>query len=147
MALSSGTREDDMSSRWVVLMAILVAATAACTREDTGAALALPGRDFGIEISGVRLLSSGDLAQLDYRVVDYEKAKSLLKGEMRLLPEGGEHSIQVTSIGRLGPMRQRPSATGRRQFMLFTNSGRLLKKGDTAVLVLDVGRIPGIPVS
>lgn len=136
-----------MSCRLMVTVAVLVAAVAGCADRSAHDAPATLGSEYGIDIAGVSLRSDGDLAQLDYRVVDYEKAKVALKGEVRLVPAGGERSLDVTSVGRLGPMRQRPSSSGKRQFMLFTNTGRLLKKGDTAVLVLGAGRISGIPVS
>jgi hypothetical protein len=53
----------------------------------------------------------------------------------------------VTSGGRLGPLRQRPSASGREQFMLFTNSGQVLKRGGRAVLEIGALRVAGIPIT
>jgi hypothetical protein len=103
---------------------------------------------YGIEILGVQITAGGEFARLNYRVIDYQKAKRSLSGEFHLLPENGERALTVASVGRLGPLRQRPSATGRPQFMLFTNHGPVLRKGDTAVLLIGKqSRIAGIPVS
>jgi hypothetical protein len=101
----------------------------------------------GIEILGVELLAGGDLAKLSYRVVDFEAAKEALQQDVKLVSEDGARALEVLSLARLGPMKQRPSRAGSRQFVLFTNSGRVLRKGGTAVLVIGQDRIGGIPVS
>ena len=102
--------------------------------------------EYGIEILGVQLTGDGDFARLNYRVVDYEKAKRSFRGDVRLVPEGADRPLPVASAGRLGPLRQRPNSSGRPQFMLFTNFARALKKGDRAVLTIGTRRIDGIPV-
>lgn len=102
----------------------------------------------GLEIIDVQLMAGGDLARLNYRVVDIAKAKRTLGGStpVRLMAEGGG-ALDVTSAGRVGPLRQRPSATGKRQFILFNNSARALKPGSRAVLIVGGSRFEGIPVS
>jgi len=101
----------------------------------------------GIEVLGVQLMADGDVARLNYRVVDYEKAKRSLQGEVRLLLEGPERPLGILSAGRLGPLRQRPARAGRPQFMIFMNPGRNLRKGDRVILAIGDARIPGILVS
>jgi len=101
----------------------------------------------GIEILGVEFLAGGDFVRLNYRVVDFQKAKRMLQGEINLVPEGADRALPVASTGRLGPLRQRPSSTGRPQFMLFTNYARTLAKGGRATLQVGEHRITGIPVS
>jgi len=103
--------------------------------------------EHGIEILGVQLMGGGDFARLNYRVVDYEKAKRSLKGEVQLSAEGSERPLPVASTGRLGPLRQRPNASGRPQFMLFTNFGHSVQKGGRAQLQIGDSRLTGIPVS
>jgi len=104
-------------------------------------------RQHGIEILGVQLLAGGDLAKLTYRVVDFKKARTAFRGEMHLLTEDGARPLGVISLARLGPMQQRPSAAGAQQFVLFRNTERLLRKGNTAVLTVGADRIAGIPIS
>lgn len=103
--------------------------------------------EHGIQILGVQLTGGGDFARLNYRVVDYEKAKRALREEVRLSAEGTERPLPVASTGRLGPLRQRPSQGGRLQFMLFTDFGHSLKKGGRAQLQIGTSSLTGIPVS
>ena len=103
-------------------------------------------RRCGIEVLGVQLMADGDVARLNYRVVDYEKAKVALRKEVQLLGEAGR-PLTVMSAGRLGPLRQRPTRDGRRQFMIFTNPGRVLVKGERATITIGEVRIEGVPIS
>ncbi len=117
---------------------------------DTGRKASMPagpGLEHGIEVLGVELMAGGDLARLNYRVTDYEKAKRALAGGIQLYASGDTRALAVTDVGRLGPMRQRPSRSGVKQFIMFTNSGRMLRSGTTAVLGIGPDRIPDIPVS
>jgi hypothetical protein len=102
--------------------------------------------EHGIEILGVQLMAGGNFARLNYRVVDYEKARRAFRDEIRLGAEGSAHLLPVASTGRLGPLRQRPSSSGRPQFMLFTNYERGLVKGGRAFVEIGERRIDGIPV-
>jgi hypothetical protein len=70
-----------------------------------------------------------------------------MAGRIRLYSSDDSRSLEVIQVGRLGPMRQRPSRRGVKQFIIFTNSGRLLQNQGTAVLQIGAGRIPDIPVS
>lgn len=132
----------------VLVLALALPMLLACGSRPPSDPLQAQAWKYGIEILSVQLTAGGEFARLNYRVVDYQKAKRSLRGEFRLLPQSGERALPVTSVGRLGPLRQRPSSTGRPQFMLFTNHGPVLRKGDTAVLQIGAqGRIAGIPVS
>ena len=104
-------------------------------------------REQGIEVLGIELMADGDVARLNYRVVDYVKAKRSLKGDARLFREGTDRPLTVMAAGRLGALRQRPTRDGRPQFMIFLNPGRVLRAGDRAVLTLGSARIAGIRVS
>jgi hypothetical protein len=106
-----------------------------------------PANPTGIEVLGVQLMAGGDIARLNYRVVDYDRAKRSLQGEVRLFREGTDRSLGVLSTGRLGPLRQRPTRDGRPQFIIFTNNGRVLRKGDRAIVTFGQARIAGIQVS
>jgi hypothetical protein len=141
-------REVSMTAKRRLILALIpvaaVALAAACAAPAGGPQH--PGHEQGLEILGIQLLAGGDLARLDYKVRDVEKARTALAGDVQLLTAEGR-SLTVMSVGRLGPMRQRPSATGKLQFILFTNPGRTLRRGETAILALGEGRISGIPVS
>ena len=103
--------------------------------------------ELGLEVLGIQLLAGGDLARLDFRVVDYQRAKRTLGGEIEILTADGGTKLEVLSAGRLGPLRQRPSRAGKKQFVMFTNAGGALAPGDSAVVVLGDARIERVPVS
>lgn len=130
-----------------VLAAALLVLAWACGPRVPSDPLQAKAWEHGIEILGVQLMGDGDFARLNYRVVDFAKARQALRGEVRLSAEGSDKSLPVASTGRLGALRQRPSATGRQQFMLFTNYARALHKGGRALLRIGNSRIDGIPVS
>ena len=94
--------------------AILLAGCAAAPGETAK----LPGAEIGIQVLGVELLADGDIARLNYRVVDIRTARTALDHEVRLSPSHGHRTLDIMQAGRLGPLRQRPSATGKKQFML-----------------------------
>ena len=135
-----------MPYRILLTVALIAVALAGCSRDESSEP-ALPGAELGIEVLGIQLLAGGDLARLDFRVVDYDRAKETFRGEIGVLSADGTHTLTVLNTGRLGPMRQRPSRSGKKQFVLFTNAGRALAPGSTAVIVLGDARIPAIPVS
>ena len=125
-------------------LALLLAVSCAPT---TASKAQLPGAEFGVEILGVEMLAGGDIARLNYRVVDYDVARKAFDQPMRLHTADGGRALEVMQAGRLGPLRQRPSRTGKKQFILFPNNGRPLAPGGLAVLQIGEGRIAGIPVS
>jgi hypothetical protein len=131
----------------IPVVALMLLFPCACGGRTPSDPLQAKAAESGIEILGVQLMADGAFARLNYRVVDYEKAKRALKGNVGLLPEGTDRPLPVASTGRLGPLRQRPNASGRPQFMLFTNHSGALRKGDRAVLQMGTTRIDGIPVS
>ena len=126
---------------WMALGALLCFA---CAPQDP---VQVQARKLGIEVLGVQRMADGDVARLNYRVVDYERAKRALRGQVALLREGAASPLGVLSAGRLGPLRQRPTREGRRQFMLFMDPGRTLHGGDRVILTIGEARITGIPVS
>ena len=126
---------------------LLLTVAAGCGPRVPSDPLQAKAWEHGIEILGVQLLGDGNFARLNYRVIDYEKAKRSLQGEVRLSPEGSEVALPVASTSRLGPLRQRPSRGGHPQFMLFTNYAHTLRRGGRALLKIGDSRLDGIPVS
>jgi hypothetical protein len=126
---------------------LVVLASFACSTRTSEDPLQAAARRHGVEILALELRAGGDLAQLSYRVVDFEIAKVALRDEMSLRTGDGKGSLPILSLSRLGPMTQRPSRAGTRQFVLFTNPGRTLMKGGTAVLSIGGDQIGAIPIS
>jgi len=128
------------------MAAALSVALVSCAGSAAPEAL-LPGAEFGLQILGVELLADGDIARLNYRVVEYDAARRALDQTVRLQAAGTEGILDVMQAGRLGPLRQRPSRTGKKQFILFPNNGRPLVHGGKATLLIGASRITDIPVS
>lgn len=126
---------------------LVVLVSLACATRTSEDPLQAAARRHGVEILGLELRAGGDLAQLSYRVVDFGIAEVALRDEMRLRTGAGKGTLPVLSLSRLGPMTQRPSRAGTRQFVLFTNPGRTLKKGGTAILSIGPDEIGAVPVS
>lgn len=136
-----------MVSRAGVLLCIAIA-LAGCglgPRQEAPAAAA--SNEIGLEVLAVELMAGGDLARLNYRVVDVERARRTLQGEVFL--RAGEEGplLKVISAGRLGQMRQRPASGNKRQFILFTNAGRTLDRGKTAILYVGATPIARVTVT
>ena len=132
----------------VALVALSVAAAACSIGGGERAAAQGPASELGIEVLGIQLLAGGDLARLDFRVIDYERAQAALRGrELAVLTADGGSRLEVLAAGGLGPLRQRPSRSGKKQFVMFTNAGRALEPGASAVVVLGDTRIERVPVS
>ena len=54
-------------------------------------------REQGIEVLGIQLLADGDVARLNYRVVDYARAKRSLRKEVLLFRERADRPLGVMS--------------------------------------------------
>lgn len=96
-------------------------------------------KKWGIRIQTIRLTGSNHFIDLRYRVVDPDKAAELLKRQNKayLIHESTKAKLHVSQT-KLGPIRQttlKPAAM-RVYFILFSNLGKAVKKGDKATLVI-----------
>ena len=83
-------------------------------------------RRWGIEIVGVRLVSSGTLIRFSYRVLDAGRAKQLndKKLEPRLIDETTGVMLQIPVMEKVGQLRQTATPeNGREYWMVFSNKG------------------------
>jgi len=135
-----------MRARGLLILGAILAA-AACGPAAVQDPMQKSARRCGIQILGVQLMADGDVARLNYRVVDYDKAKVALRKSVHLYEGDRSRPLPVMATGRLGPLTQRPTRDGRPQFMIFTNPGRALVRGGRAALTIGEVRIEGIPVS
>lgn len=116
------------------------------TREGSGPGAALPEaepsdveKSWGIDIQTLRLTAHDHFLDLRYRVLDPKKAADLLKRPQTayLIHEASGTKLPVPET-KLGPIRQstsKPEAK-RSYFVLFTNLGKTVKKGDKTTLVI-----------
>jgi hypothetical protein len=105
---------------------------------------------WGIDITSIRMSGHGHLIDFRYRVLDPAKAATL--GDRRYKPcmidEATGTKLVVPNTPKLGPLRQ--SATrmeaGKIYFMLFANSGRLVKSGSRVTVAIGDFRVENLAV-
>lgn len=95
---------------------------------------------WGIEDLNVKAVESGVILRFSYRVLDPEKAKPLTDKKVDpflISPEKGVKLV-IPSMEKVGQLRQAPHEldAGKSYWMAFSNSGRLLKRGDRVDIVI-----------
>lgn len=107
-------------------------------------------RNWGIEIVGVRRVSSGIMLRFDYRVVDPDLAARLSekKSKPYLIDEATRTALAVPAMENIGELRQtgKPEV-GRIYFIIFGNPGGLVKPGGRVTLVVANDRAEGLVVN
>lgn len=95
-------------------------------------------RNWGVDIVGVRPVSSGLMLAFRYRVLDADKAKALNDSHHRayLRDEATGTVFAVPALENVGELRTgtRPEA-GRTYYMIFGNPGRTVKSGSRISIV------------
>lgn len=95
---------------------------------------------WGIEAPSVKAVESGVILRFSYRVLDPEKAKMLNDKKLNPVLESPEKGVRlvVPSMDKVGQLRQAPHEldAGKSYWMAFSNSGRLLKRGDRVDVVV-----------
>jgi hypothetical protein len=106
-------------------------------------------RNWGVDIVGVRRVSSGFMLRFDYRVVDPDRAVALVDREVRpyVIDEATNTALAVPAMENVGELRQiAPLEPNRKYFILFGNPGGLVKRGGRVTLVLGNFRAEGLVV-
>jgi hypothetical protein len=107
------------------------------------------GLIWGVDALSVKAVESGEIIRFTYRVLDASKAKALndKKAEPSLIDPQAGVKLVVPSLEQVGLLRQ--SATpeaGKSYWMAFSNSGRLVKRGDHVNVVIGQFRAEGLVV-
>ena len=104
---------------------------------------------WGIESLSVKLAESGELVRFSWRVLDPDRAKVLndKKLEPALIDPQAGVRLSVPAMEKIGHLRQsaQPEA-GKSYWMVFSNKGRLVKRGDRVNVVIGVFRAEGLAV-
>ena len=106
-------------------------------------------RKWGVDVVGVRLVSSGAMLRFSYRVIDPEKAQPLndKRWNPYLVDEATGVKLGVPEMEKVGKLRQTgPAEEGRVYWMVFGNPGELVKHGDRVDVVIGNFRADGIVV-
>ncbi len=104
-------------------------------------------RNWGVDIVGVRRVSSGLMLRFDFRVVDPQRAAVLTDRKARpfLIDEATGTALAVPSMENIGELRQvAPLEVGRTYFMIFGNPGGLVKVGGKVTFVAGALKVEGL---
>jgi hypothetical protein len=106
-------------------------------------------RSWGIDVVGVRRVSSGYMLRLNYRVVDPDKAKPLFDKKVKpfLIDEVTGARLAVPAMENVGELRQTGSPVkDRTYFVIFGNPEKLVKSGALVSIVIGDLRVDGFTV-
>lgn len=106
-------------------------------------------RNWGVDIIGVRRLSSGYMLRLNYRVVDPEKAKPLFDKKVRpfIIDEATGARLAIPAMENVGELRQTASPVmDKTYYMIFGNPEQLVKSGGRVSIVIGDLRVDGFIV-
>jgi len=106
-------------------------------------------RKWGVDIIGVRRVSSGYMLRLSYRVVDPEKARPLFDKKVRpfVIDEVTGARLAVPAMENVGELRQTAAPIqDHNYFMIFGNPEKLVKSGGRISIVLGDMRVDGFTV-
>jgi hypothetical protein len=106
-------------------------------------------RNWGVDIVGVHPVSSGQMLEFRYRVLDEIKAKPLFEKTLRpyLIDEATGTRLAVPAMENVGDLRQDFSPKpDRTYFMIFGNPGKLVKTGSRVSIVIGDFRLDGLMV-
>ena len=104
---------------------------------------------WGVDSLAVKWGESGEVIRFTYRVLDADKAKVLndKKFEPSLIDPQAGVKLVVPSMENVGQLRQSaPPENGKSYWMVFSNKGRLVKRGDHVSVVIGAFHADGLVV-
>ena len=104
---------------------------------------------WGVDSLAVKWAESGEVIRFSYRVLDPDHAKVLndKKFEPSLIDPKAGVKLVVPSLENVGQLRQSiPPEEGKSYWMVFSNKGRLVKRGDRVEVVIGQFRASGLVV-
>jgi hypothetical protein len=104
---------------------------------------------WGVDDLVVKWGESGEVVKFSYRVLDADKAKVLndKKNEPSLVDPRAGAQLVVPAMENVGQLRQSsPPENGKSYWMVFSNKGRLVKRGDQVNVVIGTFHADGLVV-
>jgi hypothetical protein len=104
---------------------------------------------WGVDSLAVKWAESGEVIRFTYRVLDADKATPLndKKFEPSLIDPRAGVKLVVPALENVGQLRQSaPPESGKAYWMVFSNKGRLVKRGDRVSVVIGTFRADGLVV-
>jgi hypothetical protein len=106
-------------------------------------------RTWGVDVVGVRLLSSDWMLEFKYRVLDPDKAAPLLDQHVKpyLIDDASGARLAVPAMENVGELRQHtPPDANRAYFVIFGNANRIVPRGGHVSVVIGQFQASGLPV-
>jgi len=104
---------------------------------------------WGIDSLSVKWAESGEVVRFTYRILDPAKAKALndKKLEPSLIDERAHVKLVVPTMDKVGKLRQTSTPEpGKTYWMLFSNKGAYVKRGDRVNVVIGTFHANGLVV-
>jgi len=104
---------------------------------------------WGIDSLSVKWAESGEVIRFTYRILDADKAKTLSdkKLEPSLIDNQAHVKLVVPMMDKVGKLRQTNAPeSGKTYWMLFSNKGGYVKRGDRVDVVIGNFRADGLVV-
>jgi hypothetical protein len=104
---------------------------------------------WGVDSLEVKWGESGEVIRFSYRVLDADKAKVLndKRNEPSLIDPQAGVKLVVPSMEKVGQLRQSaPPENGKSYWMVFSNKGRPVKRGDHVAVVIGEFHAEGLIV-
>ncbi len=96
--------------------------------------------EHGIQVVGVRPTAEGRMLNFRYKIIDPEKASSLISPKMKphIIDQKTGRKLAVPSLPKVGALKQRGKKAyqNRIYFILFANPGKSIQSGDKVSVVI-----------
>jgi hypothetical protein len=106
-------------------------------------------RTWGVDVVGVRLVSTDWMLEFKFRVLDPAKAAPLLDEHAKpyLVDDASGAMLAVPAMENVGELRQHTAPdAGRIYFMLFGNGDRIVPRGGHVTVVIGKFQAAAVPV-
>jgi hypothetical protein len=103
--------------------------------------------NWGVDSFNVKSVESGEMIRFSYRVVDAQKATAIndKRNEPSLVDEQAGVSLVVPTLEKVGQLRQSTTPeAGKVYWMVFSNKGGHVKRGDRVSVVIGKFRVEGL---
>ena len=104
---------------------------------------------WGVDSLGVKAVESGQMIRFSYRVLDSNKAATVndKKATPFLIDEAAHVKLVVPDMEKVGQLRQSSAPeAGKSYWMVFSNKGGIVKRGDRVSVQIGKFRVDGLVV-
>ena len=117
--------------------------------QHSGSAAVSYAVQWGVDALQAQQTNAGNLIRFSYRVLDPNKARVLIDKAATplMVSPRAKVALQVPVMDKIGPLRQATEIqTGKTYWMVFSNKGSLVKRGDHVSVVVGKFQVDGLVV-